>query len=41
MNSSHLPCEKDGKQWGYRFDANGNMKGKHDESTEKGEKDEH
>ncbi len=33
--------EKDGKQWGYRFDANGNMKGKHDESTEKGEKDEH
>ena len=33
--------EKDGKQWGYRFDANGKMKGKHDESKEKGEKDEH
>jgi YD repeat-containing protein len=33
--------EKDGKQWGYRFDANGNMKGKHDENTEKGEKNEH
>ena len=33
--------EKDGKRWGYRFDANGNMKGKHDESKEKGEKDEH
>ena len=33
--------EKNGKQWGYRFDANGKMKGKHDESTEKGEKDEH
>ena len=33
--------EKDGKQWGYRFDANGHMKGKHDESKEKGEKDEH
>jgi hypothetical protein len=33
--------EKDGKQWGYSFDANGNLKGKHDESKEKGEKDEH
>lgn len=33
--------EKDGKQWGCRFDADGKMKGKHDESTEKGEKDEH
>lgn len=33
--------EKDGKQWGYRFDANGNLKNKHDESKEKGEKDEH
>jgi len=33
--------EKDGKQWGYRFDANGKMKGKHNESTEKGEKNEH
>ena len=33
--------EKDGKQWGYTFNANGKMKGKHDESKEKGEKDEH
>lgn len=33
--------EKNGKQWGYRFDANGKVKGKHDESKEKGEKDEH
>ena len=33
--------EKNGKQWGYRFDANGKMKGKHNESTEKGEKNEH
>lgn len=34
--------EKDGKQTGYRFDANGKMKGKHDESKEKekGEKGE-
>ena len=32
--------EKDGKEWGYVFDANGTMKGKHDESKEKGEKDE-
>ena len=30
-----------GKEWGYKFDANGKMKGKHDESKEKGEKDEH
>ena len=33
--------EKDGKEWGYVFDANGTMKGKHDESKEKGEKHEH
>jgi plastocyanin len=33
--------EKDGKQWGYRFDKDGNLKGKHDESKEKGEKEEH
>ena len=32
--------EKDGKQWGYVFDANGNKKGRHDESKEKGEKGE-
>jgi hypothetical protein len=36
--------EKDGKQWGFKFDANGKYLGKHDESkehkehTEKGEK---
>lgn len=32
--------EKDGKQWGYTFDASGKMKGKHDESKEEGEKGE-
>ena len=32
--------EKNGKEWGYRFDANGKMLGKHDESKEKGEKGE-
>ena len=26
--------EKNGKQWGYVFDAKGHMKGKHDESKE-------
>ena len=30
--------EKGGKEWGVTFDANGKMKGKHDESKEKGEK---
>jgi hypothetical protein len=30
--------DKDGKQWGFRFDANGKFKGKHDEGKEKGEK---
>ena len=30
--------EKDGKQWGYRFDASGKLLKKHDESKEKGEK---
>jgi hypothetical protein len=33
--------EKDGKQWGYTFNAKGRMKGRHDESQEKGEKGEH
>jgi hypothetical protein len=33
--------EMNGKEWGYKFDANGKMKGRHEESTEKGEKDEH
>ena len=30
-----------GKELGYKFDANGKMKGRHEESKEKGEKDEH
>ena len=30
--------EKNGKEWGYKFDANGKMLSKHDESKEKGEK---
>jgi hypothetical protein len=30
--------EKNGKEWGFKFDANGKMLGKHDESKEKGEK---
>ena len=33
--------EKDGKQWGYAFDSNGKLLNKHDESKEKGEKEEH
>jgi YD repeat-containing protein len=28
--------KKDGKEWGYKFDANGKMIGKHDESREEG-----
>jgi plastocyanin len=28
--------EKNGKEWGFKFDANGKMLGKHDESKEKG-----
>jgi hypothetical protein len=32
--------EKNGKQWGFKFDANGKMLTKHDESKEKGEKGE-
>jgi hypothetical protein len=31
---------KDGKQWGYKFDANGKMLGKHSESGEHKEKGE-
>jgi hypothetical protein len=30
--------EKRGKDWGYKFDANGKMLGKHSEASEKGEK---
>jgi len=33
--------EKNGKEWGYAFDANGKLVNKHDESKEKGEKHEH
>ena len=40
-SSYEAVIEKDGTQWGYTFDANGKMKGKHDESKEKGEKEEH
>src|SRR5436189_4820578 len=29
---------KDGKEWGYKFDAKGKMLGKHSEAGEKGEK---
>jgi hypothetical protein len=32
--------EKNGKEWGFKFDANGKMLGKHSESSEKGEKGE-
>jgi hypothetical protein len=31
--------EKDGKEWGFKFDPAGKSLGKHDESREKGEKD--
>ena len=31
---------KDGKEWGYKFDPNGKMLGKHSEASEKGEKGE-
>ena len=30
--------QKNGKEWGFKFDANGKMLGKHDEAKEKGEK---
>ena len=32
--------EKNGKEWGFKFDANGKVVSKHDESKEKGEKGE-
>ncbi len=32
--------EKDGKEWGYVFDAKGKMKSRHDEASEKSEKEE-
>src|ERR1041385_1716621 len=31
---------KDGKEWCYKFDANGKLLGKHSEASEKGEKGE-
>ena len=33
--------EKNGKEWGFKFDANGKKLGKHNEASEKGEKEEH
>ena len=33
--------EKKGKEWGFTFDANGKMLGRHDESKEKGEHEKH
>ena len=33
--------KKGGKEWGVTFDATGKVKGKHEESKEKGEKEEH
>jgi plastocyanin len=33
--------EKGGKEWGFKFDANGKKLGKHSEASEKGEKEEH
>ena len=33
-------AEKNGKEWGFRFDANGKLLSKHEESREKGEKHE-
>ena len=33
--------EMNGKEWGYKFDAHDKMRGRHEESTEKGGKDEH
>jgi uncharacterized membrane protein YkoI len=32
--------EKNGKEWGFKFDANGKVVSKHEESKEKGEKGE-
>ena len=32
--------EKSGKEWGFKFDANGKLVSKHDERSEKGEKGE-
>jgi hypothetical protein len=32
--------DKSGKEWGFKFDANGKLLAKHDESKEKGEKGE-
>jgi len=33
--------EKNGKEWGFKFDANGKKLGKHSEASEKGEKEGH
>jgi len=39
-SSYEAVISKDGKEWGYKFDANGKMLGKHSEAAEKGEKGE-
>lgn len=40
-NDYEVVVDKNGKQWGIKIDASGKVVGKHDESKEKGEKDEH
>ena len=39
-NNFEAIIEKNGKTWGFEFDANGKFLNKHDESKEKGEKGE-
>ena len=39
-NRYEAVIEKNGKQWGYAFDSSGKLLNKHDESKEKGEKNE-
>ena len=39
-SSYEAVISKDGKEWGYKFDANGKLLGKHSEASEKGEKGE-
>ena len=36
-SSYEAVVSKDGKEWGYKFDAKGKMLGKHSEESEKGE----
>lgn len=37
-SSYEAVISKDGKEWGFKFDANGKLLGKHSEESEKGEK---